>query len=128
MICDILKEINNKYNFRGICERMINDGNHEDYIRLTDSILDKIEDIYDDIKNNKHSVNKDYRNYFRRASELLTRIERRKTYKFVREFHYCTPDKTVTALLKEELNKETMIASISKQSNVPADKIRIVIS
>ena len=40
MICDILQEINVKYNFKGICEKMFEDP--KDYIKLTDNILEKV--------------------------------------------------------------------------------------
>ena len=51
MIWDILEEINPKFNFRGACEKLFDDPT--EYIKLTDSIIEKVEDIYDGMKETK---------------------------------------------------------------------------
>ena len=47
MICDILKEITAKFNFQDICNGIFEDPSA--YIKLTDNIVDKVEDIYEQI-------------------------------------------------------------------------------
>ena len=46
MLAEILQEADRKFNFKGACEQLLN-GNCERYIRLTDSILERIDDAYE---------------------------------------------------------------------------------
>lgn len=129
MICDILEEINVKYNFRSICERMFEDP--KDYIKLTDNILEKVDDINDEIHNDPECPNAKYREQFERAAHILSRIRRRKLYRFVKEFHYFIHEGTnedVIKMFKEEFKKEKIIKAISEESKVPANKMCVGIS
>ena len=91
MICDILQEISVKFDFRGICEKMFEDP--KGYIKLTDNILEKVEDIYQEMK---ESENKDavLWPHFERAGLIIERIKKRRIYKFVKEFHYFIQEDT----------------------------------
>lgn len=72
-----------------------------------------------------------FRDNFKRAVDILTRIKTRKIYKFVREFHYFIQEGTDERILKifeEKFQKEKIIASISKIAGVSEDKICLSIS
>ena len=60
----------------------------KEYIKLTDNILEKVEDVYDEIKSNPASLNLEFKDNFKTAVDIIERIRRRNTYKFVKEFNY----------------------------------------
>ena len=51
MICDVLKELGARYNFKKICEEMFEDP--REYIGLTDCIVEKVTDFIEDMKSSQ---------------------------------------------------------------------------
>lgn len=129
MICDILSEIKVKFNFEKICQDIFK--NPREYIKLTDNILEKVEDIHDYIEQYPNCPDAIHKDNFARAAEILRRIKTRQIYKFVREFHYFLEegtDKRILTIFEEELQEHKIIEEVSKRSKVDRKYLSLSIS
>jgi len=50
MICDVLDLTKDKFKLKRACEEIFTDSRR--YLRLNDSIIEKVEDVYEDMKQN----------------------------------------------------------------------------
>ncbi|CAG8573429.1 11577_t:CDS:2 [Gigaspora margarita] len=107
MIRDALVEANPVYHFEDIINKP------EEYIKLNDSILYKIE--YEDRKELQKPLKK--------SKEIIEKIRNRKLYKFVNECF--VPQDKKDQIIKKDL--ETLIASYRKGNNVSLNKNDIIV-
>jgi HD superfamily phosphohydrolase len=91
MVCDILELTKEKFGIKRACEEIYTNPNK--FMRLNDSILEKVEDVFEDMLERQDPGEVQEREKFEKAVNLLKRIRTRKLYKFVKELTYYVKDK-----------------------------------